>query len=257
MDFSCYGACRDDLSDYRYIYENLRSVREKLTAAAARGGNPVPALIAVTKSATPEEVRALLLFGVDAIAENRPQLFRERAELLDALVHRAELAGAEPPRTALHLIGNLQTNKIKYVIDRAAMIQSLDSERLAEELDRQAERRGITVRVLIEVNSGHEEQKGGVLPEDVPEFAASLRRFAHLSPIGLMTMGPDCDDPEGYRPYFRLVRELAMGLSEKGLLPASPVLSMGMSGSFEVAAEEGATHVRVGRTLFKRPQTNE
>ena len=106
--------------------------------------------------------------------------------------------------------------------------------------------------VLIEVNSGREEAKGGLLPEDVRAFAEGLSRFPHLAPCGLMTMGPDCEDPEDYRPYFRLTRALAEELSAAGLLPASPILSMGMSGSYEIAAEEGATHVRVGRTLFVR-----
>lgn len=229
-------------SEYAYIQKNLDTVRAWLSAAAARGGNPVPRLIAVTKSATDDEVRALLAFGIDAIAENRPQLFTARAALIDE-------AGAD---TEIHLIGHLQTNKVKTVIERAALIQSLDSERLAAEIQKQAERRGITVRVLIEVNSGREEAKGGVLPEEIDTFAEALRAYPNLVPVGLMTMGPDCEDPEDYRPYFRLVREAAERLSAAKLLPEAPLLSMGMSTSYEVAAEEGATHVRVGRTLFHK-----
>ena len=237
-----------ELSAFSYIRDNLEGVRARLTAAAARAGRPVPQLIAVTKSATDEEVAALLRFGVDAIAENRPQLFTVRRGILAAL--REEGCALS---TEIHLIGNLQTNKIKYVIGEAALIQSLDSPRLAEELNKQAERRGLVAPVLIEVNSGREAQKGGVLPEDVPAFCRALSHLSHLSPRGLMTMGPDCDDPEGYRPYFALTRELAERLAGEGLLPHDPILSMGMSGSYEVAAEEGATHVRVGRTLFERP----
>ncbi len=229
-------------SEYAYIQRNLDAVRERLAAAAARAGNPVPRLIAVTKSATDDEVRALLSFGIDAIAENRPQLFSARAALIDE-------AGTG---TEIHLIGHLQTNKVKTVIERAALIQSLDSERLAAEIQKQAERRGITVPVLIEVNSGREEAKGGVLPEDIDTFAVALGAYPNLAPVGLMTMGPDCEDPEDYRPYFRLVREAALRLSAARLLPAAPLLSMGMSTSYEVAAEEGATHVRVGRTLFRK-----
>ena len=206
----------------------------------------MPKLIAVTKSATDEEVRALLALGVEAIAENRAQLFRARADIIDALP-RTE--GAPPE---IHLIGSLQTNKVKYVVGRAATVQSLDSPKLAEALEAQAEKRGVTVPVLIEVNSGREEQKGGLLPEEVTAFAEALRAYPHLVPQGLMTMGPDCEDPEGYRPYFRLVRELAAALTARGLLPEHPTLSMGMSGSYEIAAEEGATHVRVGRTLFAK-----
>ena len=230
------------LSDFKYIAENLADVRARLAAAAQRAGRPTPTLIAVTKSATDDEVRALLTFGVDAIAENRPQMFTARAALCDEVGATGEI----------HLIGNLQTNKVKYVVGRAAMIQSLDSIRLADEIERIAARREVCVPVLIEVNSGREEAKGGLLPEEVPAFAEALAAYPHLLVRGLMTMGPDCEDPEDYRPYFRLVRELAEELSAKGLLPHSPALSMGMSGSYEVATEEGATHVRVGRTLFAK-----
>ena len=238
--------------EYAYIRENLAAVRERLAAAAARGGSPVPQLIAVTKSATDEEVSALLDLGIEAIAENRAQLFRARADLIEA--HRFP-EGQTPPK--IHLIGSLQTNKVKYVVGRAAMIQSLDSQRLAEALEAQACKRGVTVPVLIEVNSGRGEQKGGLMPEEVEAFAEALAAYPHLTAVGLMTMGPDCEEPEGYRPYFRLVRELAETLAARGLLPTPPVLSMGMSGSYEIAAEEGATHVRVGRSLFHRPEVNE
>lgn len=229
-------------SDFGYIAENLATVRSRLAAAAARGGHPTPTLIAVTKSASDDEVRALLSFGVDAIAENRPQMFTARAAIADEVKATAKI----------HLIGSLQTNKVKYVVGRAAMIQSLDSLRLADEIERIAAKREVTVPVLIEVNSGREEQKGGLLPEQVPAFAEALKGYPHLLVAGLMTMGPDCDDPEDYRPYFRLVRALSEELTAAGLLPPSPALSMGMSGSYEVAAEEGATHVRVGRTLFHK-----
>ena len=238
--------------DYAYIEKNLSEVRARLTAAAKRVGNPTPTLIAVTKSATDDEVRALVAAGVDAIAENRPQLFTARAAILDEMTARASEAGIGHITPDIHLIGTLQTNKVKYVVERAATIQSLDSEKLAAEIEKQAEKRGVTAKVLIEVNSGREEAKGGLMPEDVRAFAEGLSRFPHLVPCGLMTMGPDCEDPEDYRPYFRLTRALAEELSAAGLLPASPILSMGMSGSYEVAAEEGATHVRVGRTLFVR-----
>ncbi|MBQ2718850.1 MAG: YggS family pyridoxal phosphate-dependent enzyme [Clostridia bacterium] len=230
--------------EYAYIERNLRNVRARLAAAAARAGRPVPRLIAVTKSADDGEVRALLGLGIDAIAENRPQLFSARAALIDEA----------DTDTEIHLIGHLQTNKAKTVVGRAALIQSLDSERLAAELQKQAERHGLTVPVLIEVNSGREEAKGGLLPEEVDAFAAALRAYPAITPLGLMTMGPDCEDPEDYRPYFRLVREAAERLSAAGLLPPSPLLSMGMSTSYEVAAEEGATHVRVGRTLFRKDE---
>lgn len=238
--------------NYAYIERNLEAVRSRLAAAAKRSGNPIPTLIAVTKSAEDDEVLALIAAGVDAIAENRAQLFTARAALLDEMTEKAAAAGLAFTAPAIHLIGNLQTNKVKYVVERAATIQSLDSERLAAEIEKQAAKRGMTVNVLIEINSGREVAKGGLLPEEVRAFAESLSKFPHLVPTGLMTMGPDCEDPEDYRPYFRLTRALAEELSAAGLLPARPILSMGMSGSYEIAAEEGATQVRVGRTLFAK-----
>lgn len=231
------------MDEFRYIEENLRAVRENLRAAAKRAGRPVPALVAVTKSATDDEVRALLGFGVGAIAENRPQLFTARYALAKEVA----------PATDVHLIGTLQTNKVKYVLGKAALIQSLDSDKLALEIEKQAEKKDLTVPVLLEINSGREEAKGGVLPEEVPAFAARVHALPHLSLVGVMTMGPDCEDPEEYRPYFRLTRELLDRLTADGLIRTdTPVLSMGMSGSYAVAAEEGATMVRVGRTLFRK-----
>ncbi len=230
-------------STYSYIKENLERVRAKLKAAAKKSGNRVPKLLAVTKSATNEEVGALLSFGVEAIGENRAQLFRERF----AIVSEMGLT------TEVHLIGSLQTNKVKYVVGSAALIQSLDSEKLAAEIERLGEKRGVSVPVLIEVNSGREEAKGGLMPEEVLPFLRSLRALPHLSPVGLMTMGPDCDDPEDYRPYFRLTRALLEEAKRERLFTTEePILSMGMSNSYEVAAEEGATLVRVGRTLFEK-----
>lgn len=228
---------------YGYIEENLARVRSNLEAAAKRGGNKTPKLLAVTKSATNDEVRALLSLGIEAIGENRAQLFKERL----AIVSEMGLT------TEVHLIGSLQTNKVKYVVGNAALIQSLDSEKLAAEIERLGEKRGVTVPVLIEVNSGREENKGGLMPEDVLPFARSLRAHSHISPVGLMTMGPDCESSEDYRPYFRLTRSLLEEMKQEGLLATEePILSMGMSTSYEVAAEEGATLVRVGRTLFEK-----
>ena len=228
---------------YSYIKENLARVKEKLKAAAERSGNKPPKLLAVTKSATNDEVRALLSCGVEAIGENRAQLFRERL----AIVSEMGLT------TEVHLIGSLQTNKVKYVVGTTALIQSLDSEKLAAEIERLGAKKEVTVPVLIEVNSGREENKGGLMPEEVLSFARSLRAFSHISPVGLMTMGPDCEDSEDYRPYFRLTRALLEEIKREGLFDTEePILSMGMSNSYEVAAEEGATLVRVGRTLFEK-----
>ncbi len=235
-----------NLNDYGYIESNLRSVRERLAAAAARGGNPTPELIGVTKSAEPGEVLALAELGLRCLAENRVQLLRERLELLSHL--------EDPP--VYDLIGSLQTNKCKYVVGAVRLVESLDSLRLACELDRIARARGVTQQVLIEVNSAREEAKGGLLPEQVLDFASELAVFPALSVRGLMTMGPASREKGALRECFRETRALCRELSARGFFAdtAAPVLSMGMSESFEIAAEEGATAVRVGRALFARDE---
>ena len=215
-----------------HIQEEIKRIQAELPESVR--------LVAVSKYHPVEALQEAYDAGQRIFGESKVQEMTQKYEVL-------------PKDIQWHFIGHLQTNKIKYVIGEAALIQSLDTLRLAEELEKQAARRELTVPVLVEVNSGREAQKGGLMPEDVPAFCEALRGFPHLSVRGLMTMGPDCESPEGYRPYFALTRTLAEGLAAQGLLPEAPILSMGMSGSYEVAAEEGATHVRVGRTLFKNP----
>jgi pyridoxal phosphate enzyme (YggS family) len=184
---------------------------------------------------------ALCKAGAVNIGENRPGELRRRGDLLKD-------QGFKP---ILHEIGNLQRNKVKLIISDVALIHSLDSLSLAEEIDKQAKKVGRVVPVLIEINSGREEQKGGILPEDAEEFLLALKDFSSIEVTGLMTMGPVCEDPEEMRPYFRETRELFDRLNQKYGFKEG-ILSMGMSDSYAVAIEEGSTLVRVGRRLFKR-----
>ena len=234
------------MNDYRYVEQNLRDVRARLAAAATRGGYPTPELIGVTKSAAPEEVLALASLGLENMAENRVQLLRERLELVSHL--------KRPP--VFDLIGSLQTNKCKYVVGAVRLVQSLDSLRLAAELDRIGRVRNQVTRVLIEVNSAREEAKGGILPEEVLDFAKELTAFPSLSVAGLMTMGPATRESAALRECFRETHRAWKELIRLGRFDENmpPVLSMGMSESFEIAAEEGATTVRVGRALFARKE---
>ena len=228
---------------YAYIGDNLMRIREICEARAAMLGVPVPTLLAVTKSASPEEVRALVEdFGQAAIAENRTSLFCERYEMFSDSV-----------RPEMHLIGSLQTNKVKYIAGKCALIHSLDSLRLAAEIEKQSAKREIRTRVLIEINSGREEAKGGILPEEAETFALRVKEdFPHLTLAGVMTMAPVCASKEEYRPYFRETAKIFRRLCDGGFFEGSPVLSMGMSESFEAALEEGATVIRVGRALFRK-----
>ncbi len=218
---------------------NLCRVRERMDAAARRAGMPLPRLISVTKSCDDDAFRALLSLGVDAVGENRAQQCAARAGII----------AAEGRCCDMHFIGSLQKNKVKYLMGKAALIHSMDSMSLALEIDRLSAKAGVRFPVLAEVNSGREPNKGGIMPEALDEFVAAVSELPHLSLQGLMTMAPNCDNLEDYRPYFRATRNAFERLS-RFFDTDSPILSMGMSNSFEIAIEEGATLVRVGSALF-------
>ena len=228
------------MEGFEYIKSNYQSLLSEIDSLAKKAGREVT-LVAVTKSRSDEELLALCKAGATNIGENRPGELRRRGDLLKA-------QGLTP---VLHEIGNLQRNKVKLIIEDVSLIHSLDSLSLAEEIDKQAKRVGRIVPVLIEINSGREEQKGGILPEDAEEFLLSLKDFSSIEVAGLMTMGPVCENPEDMRPYFRQTKELFDRLQESHGF-AGGILSMGMSDSYAVAIEEGSTLVRVGRRLFKR-----
>ena len=153
----------------------------------------------------------------------------------------------------IHFIGSLQKNKVKYIIDKVSMIESLDSLPLAEEIERQAAKHEKVMDCLIEVNIGREAQKGGVLPEDASDFAEKLAVFPHIRLCGIMTMAPKCDDAADYRKYFRESYHIFIDICEKKLHNVDRhVLSMGMSRSFEAALAEGSNLIRVGRAAFEK-----
>ena len=222
------------------LARNLESVRERMAKAAARVGMPMPDLLAVTKSCDDDTFRTMLSLGVGAVGENRARQCETRHEII-----RESGVACE-----MHFIGSLQKNKAKYLVGRIALLHSLDSLGLAEELDRLSEKRGIKTAVLLEINSGREENKGGVAPEAIDEFAAAVSAFRGLSVRGVMTMAPNLETAEEYRPYFRETRRAFERLTPY-FDTDRPILSMGMTDSFEIAIEEGATMVRVGSALFR------
>lgn len=227
-----------------YVRRNAERILSELEAASRASGVPAPTLIAVTKSGTDEEV--LTLAGtrlIGHIAENRVDRFLARRDLLTSHGYRP----------SFHLIGSLQTNKVKYVAGKTDLIQSLDSLHLAEALDRRAERMGIAcVECLVEVNSGREAAKGGVMPEEAEAFIARLAAYPRLSIRGLMTMGPAGAEASVTRACFASVRRLYESLRGQGVFGDAPLLSMGMSDSYRIAAQEGANMVRVGRAFWKQ-----
>ncbi len=226
------------MSDFGYIKSNLGSLADEISRLSREVGHKVT-LVAVTKSGSDEELLALAEAGIGDIGENRPGELRRRGDLLAA-------NGYQPK---LHEIGNLQRNKVKLIIESVDLIHSLDSLALAEEINKQAATVGRVIPVLIEINSAREEQKGGVLPEDAEDFLLKVRELHCIKVCGLMTMGPVCEDPEEIRPYFRLTKELFDRLNRTYGFDGG-ILSMGMSDSYAVAIQEGATLVRVGRKLF-------
>lgn len=211
----------------------LADVRRRIeSACSVAGRDPATVtLVAVTKGHGPDEVRrALLDHGHRELGENRVQEWQGKAEALG-------------PDVAWHLVGHLQTNKVRFCTP-FALIHSVDSERLAEALEAEGARRGHVFPILLQVNVAGETQKYGVPPTDVAELARHVASLAHVRLEGLMTIAPYADDPERARPVFRTLRDLADR-------HASGRTSMGMSGDLEVAIEEGATWVRVGRAAFE------
>lgn len=216
---------------------NVGRVRERVARAAARSGRAANAvrIIAASKTKPPELITAAIRAGIEDIGENYVQ---EAAGKIGAV--------AAPARW--HLIGHLQRNKAGRAVELFDVVQTVDSAALAEALDRRAGQRGHPLQVLVEVNVGGESSKNGAAPEQVGELVAALAGKPHLQVIGLMTVPPPVSAPDQARPYFAALRGLRDQLVRT--VPGVVELSMGMTDDFEVAIEEGATMVRIGRAIF-------
>lgn len=218
--------------------ERVARVRAAIRAAAARGGRDADTvtLVAASKGTSRVQVDAARQCGVITFGENRVQ---EAVEKFSP----PELAGDHRPRGEVHLIGPLQTNKVKRAVGFFDLIHSVDRLDLAEAIQREAAQRSITQAVLIQVNIGAEATKHGATPDATPVLVAAIRSLPNVSLLGLMAIPPPVDDPESARPWFSLLRQLAVSLKLTRL-------SMGMSSDFEVAIEEGASWIRVGSAIF-------
>jgi len=226
------------------IPENVAKVREQIADAARRAGRSPEeiALMAVTKTHSPERIRDCHAAGLRLFGENKVQEFAGKAAAL------ADLTDAE-----WHMIGHLQTNKVGKAAELFCAVDSVDSVKLAEKLNAAARNTGKNLSVLIEINIGGEVAKSGAIA-DSPELEALLHAVARLDALefhGLMTVPPFTDDPEGSRPYFSKLRELRDAIAARNL-PAVEMhtLSMGMSHDFPIAIEEGSTSVRIGTAIF-------
>ncbi len=213
--------------------ENVRRIREEMKPYSAAD------IMAVIKTRTPEEINfAIRECGITLLGENRVQ---ELLAHYDDLDHSA----------SLHFIGSLQKNKVKYIIDKVDMIESLDSASLAAEIDKQAKKNSLKMPVLLEVNIGREESKGGIFPEELPMLCDAVRTYENLSPMGLMTIAPICENKSQYHTYFSEMQTLLRTVfAEKFPEVSSPILSMGMSGSFHEALTNGSNIIRIGEGIF-------
>ena len=222
------------------LRENLDTVRENIRQACRRAGRSPEevTLIAVSKTKPVEMIMEAYEAGVRDFGENKVQ------ELTDKI---AQL----PSDIRWHMIGHLQRNKVKYVVGRVALIHSVDSLRLAEEISREAVKQQIVARILIEVNVAGEESKYGAAPSETENLVRAAAALPGIQVCGLMTIAPLTDNPENNRRFFRILKNLSVDIERKNIDNVRMVcLSMGMTGDYETACEEGATFVRVGTGIF-------
>lgn len=225
------------------IKENWLDVEERIQRANPDGKEIT--VIAVTKTHSIEVIEEAVDLGFTEIGENKAQEFMEKYEVLQ-----------EEKAINWHMIGHLQRNKVKYVIGKTKLIHSLDSLRLAKEIEKRGKSEGLVVDVLLQINVAKEDSKYGIDPEEAKEFLESIKSLKHLRIRGLMTMAPYYEDPEKTRNCFKKLKNMFEVLKKEEYNNVSmDFLSMGMSNDYEVAIEEGSNMVRLGRTLFgERPK---
>lgn len=222
------------------VSENFRTVQEAISASCHKAGRDSTdvTLIAVSKTKPVSMLREAYALGCRDFGENKVQ------ELLDKY---EEL----PKDIRWHMIGHLQRNKVKYIIDKVSLIHSVDSLRLAQEISSQAVKKQVDIDILLEVNIAGEESKFGIAREEAIQLAEEAATLPHIHIKGLMTIAPFVSNPEDNREYFRQIRELSVDIEHKNIDNVTmSVLSMGMTGDYTVAIEEGATMIRVGTGIF-------
>lgn len=222
------------------LKENLAFVENEIQAACQRSGRKREdvTLIAVSKTKPVEMLNEAYDLGIRVFGENKVQELVDKHEVMPEDIH-------------WHLIGHLQRNKVKYIIDKVELIHSVDSIRLAEAIEKEAAKHELTANILIEVNVAKEESKFGLMPEEVDAFIDKIAEFPHIHVKGLMTIAPFVEDPEENRPIFAHLRKLSVDIAKKNVDNITmSILSMGMTNDYQVAIEEGATMVRVGTGIF-------
>lgn len=222
------------------IQENIKLVEENIKKACEKVGRDVNevTLIAVSKTKPYTAIEEALPTGVKDYGENKVQELCDKYEIL-------------PKDIKWHMIGHLQRNKVKYLVGKASLIHSVDSIRLAEQIEKEYAKADEIANILIEVNMAQEESKFGITSEETEQLVREIAKFPHIRIKGLMTIAPYTNNPESNRVYFRNMKKLSVDIENKNIDNVSmSVLSMGMTGDYQVAVEEGATLVRVGTGIF-------
>lgn len=222
------------------LKENLSRVEENICRACARAGRERKevTLIAVSKTKPPAMLEQIYKLGIREFGENKVQELCDKHCILNQDIH-------------WHMIGHLQRNKVRQVIDKTCLVHSLDSLRLASQLNEEAERAGIKISVLVEINMAKEASKFGVLEEEAEQFIRAVAEYPHILIKGLMTIAPFVENPEDNRIHFQNLRNLCVDINRKNIdNVCMHILSMGMTNDYEVAIEEGATMIRVGTGIF-------
>mgnify|MGYP004508905111 FL=1 len=222
------------------LKENLTKVEENIQKACDKAGRKRSevTLIAVSKTKPVEMLQEIYDEGIREFGENKVQEMCEKMELM-------------PQDIKWNMIGHLQTNKVKYIIGKTSLIHSVDSLKLAEEIQKQAAKHDVTADILVEVNIANEESKFGISKDETIQMVRDIAKLDHLKIKGLMTIAPFVEDPEDNRLYFREIKQLSVDINNQNIDNVSmDVLSMGMTGDYMVAIEEGATMVRVGTGIF-------
>lgn len=230
-----------------YLKENFQSVEARIQAACDRAGRSRKevTLIAVSKTKPVEMLQTIYDAGSRDFGENKVQEMCDKIEQL-------------PTDIRWHMIGHLQTNKVKYIVGRVSLIHSVDSLHLAQEIEKHAAKLDVIVPILIEVNIAEEESKFGIHKEETISLVREVAALPHIRIQGLMTIAPYVENPEDNRAYFRGIKQLSVDIARENIDNVSmDCLSMGMTGDYEVAIEEGATMVRVGTGIFGERNYNQ
>lgn len=222
------------------IISNIDEVLGNINIAATKVGRDPKEikLIAVTKTKPVEDIQQALGYGVIDAGENKVQEIRDKYEVFGDKIN-------------WHMIGHLQTNKVKYIVDKVTLIHSVDSMKLAEKIDAEANKKGIIIDVLVQVNVAKEDSKFGIYVEEVIDFISEVSKLSNIRVKGLMTIAPYVDNPEENRPIFRKIKEIVIDIKSKNIDNVTmDIISMGMTNDYMIAIEEGSTMVRVGTAIF-------